>query len=181
MNTLPSVQKMSQAAAENMQAFQSYADIVLNASERLVSLNIEAARTACSFASSNVPALGDDVRDQLTSRMEVQSKGLEQAADYFRNVNDLCVKTQSEIADLNTRRMNEVTESVQGLLDSFAKSAPNGAADIVSAMKTAMSNATAAYENFVKTSRDVAESNLAAATNALQPIVAAGKTPRKAA
>lgn len=182
MNTLPSVQKITQATAESMQAFQSYADIVLNASERLVSLNIEAARTACSFASSNVPAFGDDLRDQVAARMETQGKGLEQATEYFRNINDLCIKTQAEIAELNTRRLNEVTESAQSLLDNFAKAGPAGATDIVAAMKTAMTNAAAAYENFVKTSRDVAENNLAAATNALQPMVAAaGKAARKAA
>jgi hypothetical protein len=48
-------------------------------------------------------------------------------------------------------------------------------------MKTAMTSASAAYENFVKTTRDVAETNLAAASSALQPVVAAGKGSRKAA
>lgn len=181
MNTLPSVQKMTQAAAENMQMFQSYADIMLNASERLVSLNIEAARAACSFASSNVPVSGDDFRDQLASRMDIQSKGLEQAAEYFRHVNDLCIKAQSEVAELNARRLSQITESVQVLLDNLAKSGPTGTADFISAMKTAMSNASAAYESFVRTSRDVAENNLAAASNAMQPMVAAGKASRKAA
>ena len=113
--------------------------------------------------------------------MDIQSKGLEQATEYFRNVNDLCIKTQSEVSELNTRHLNQITESVQSLLDNFAKSGPTGTADFVSAMKTAMSNAAAAYENFVRTSRDVAENNLAAATNALQPMVAAGKASRKAA
>ncbi len=181
MNTLPSVQKMTQAAADNMQMFQSYADIMLNASERLVSLNIEAARAACSLASSNVPVSGDDFRDQLASRTDMQNKGLEQATDYFRNLNELCIQTQSEVSELNTRRLNQMTESIQAQLDNLAKSGPTGTADFVSAMKTAMSNAAAAYESFVRTSRDVAENNLAAASNALQPMVAASKASRKAA
>ena len=181
MNTLPSVQKMTQTAAENMQMLQSYAEIILNASERLVSLNISAARAACSFASSNVPVSGDDLRTQLASRADIQSKGLEQAAEYFRNVNDLCVETQSEVSELNTRRLNQITESAQALLDNLVRSSPTGSADFVSAMKTAMSNAAAAYESFVRTSRDVAENNLAAASNAMQPMVAAGKASRKAA
>ncbi|MDT3671173.1 MAG: phasin family protein [Aromatoleum sp.] len=181
MNTLPSVQKLTQTAAENMQMFQSYADIMLNASERLVSLNIEAARMACSLASSNVPVSADDFRAQLASRADVQSEALEQATKYFRDVNDLCIQTQSEVSELNTRRLNQITESVQALLDNVARSGPTGTADFVSAMKTAMSNATAAYESFVRTSRDVAENNLAAASNAMQPMVAAGKAARKAA
>lgn len=174
---------MTQAAADNLQAFQAYADIVLNASQELVSLNIEATRTACSYATASaVPVVGEDMREQIASRMDVQGRSLEQAAEYIRSVNDLCIKTQTEISDLNTRRLHEMTETMQGVLDTFAKTGPTGTLDIISAMKTAMSNASAAYENFVRTSRDVAETNFAAASNALQPMMAAaGKASRKAA
>ncbi len=186
MNTLPSVQKLTQAANGNIQAFQSFADIVLNASERLVALNIEAARTLCSTATANAAPLtaSNDMRDQIAARMGTQGKMFEQAAEYFRSFNDLCAKTQSEVAELNTQRLNEVSGSVHELLDSVAKAGPTGAADIVAAMKAAMNNASAAYENMIKTTRDVTESNLAAASNALQPMVTAAvsaKQTRKAA
>lgn len=183
MNTFPSVQKMAQAAADNIQGFQAYAEIILNASQELASLNIEATRTACSYVTVNaVPAIGEDMREQLAARMDGQGRSLEQAAEYIRSVNDLCIKTQTEIGELNTRRLHEMTEKMQGVLDAFAKTGPTGSLDMISAMKTAMSNASAAYENFVRTSRDVTETNLAAASNALQPMMAAAsKASRKAA
>jgi phasin protein len=185
MNTLSSVQKLTQVASGNIEAFESFAQIMLNASERLVALNLDSARSMCHLAASSAAPLGgNDMRDQFANRMNEQGKTLEQAAAYVRNVNELCIKTQNEVADLNTRRLNEVSQGMQELLDGIAKSGPAGAADIVAAIKSAMSNASTAYQNLIKTTRDVAETNLAAATNALQPIVDAatsGKAARKAA
>lgn len=184
MNTLPSVQKLTQAASGNIEAFESFADIVLSASERLVALNLDSARSLCHLAAANAaPLVGNDVREQFANRIGEQSKTLEQVGAYFRNVNDVLIKTQTEVGELNSRRLNEVSEGVQELLDSVAKSGPAGSADFIAVFKSAISNASAAYANLIKATRDVAETNLAAASNALQPIVeaTAGKAARKAA
>ncbi|MCC4114623.1 phasin family protein [Aromatoleum toluclasticum] len=174
MNNLVSAQKLAKAANGNIEAFQSLADTILNATERLLALNIDAARSACARVSvSAAPLVEGDMREQFASRLAAQNQSLEQAADYFRNVNELFFQTQSEIAAFGTRQFDEAARGLGEFVENFAHTAPTGTNDFVNAVKTAMSNASAAYESFVKTSRDVAETNLAAASNALQPMLTA--------
>ncbi|MCK9986393.1 MAG: hypothetical protein AzoDbin1_02865 [Azoarcus sp.] len=174
MNNLVNTQKLAKAANGNIEAFQSLADTILNATERLMALNIDAARSACACVSvSAAPLVEGDMREQFSSRLAAQNKSLEQAADYFRNVNELFIQTQGEIAAFGTRQFDEAARGLGEFVEHFAHTAPAGTNDFVNAIKTAMSNASAAYESFVKTSRDVAETNLAAASNAMQPILTA--------
>lgn len=172
MNNMVNTQKLAKAANGNIEAFQSLADTILNATERLLALNIDAARNACAFVSvAAAPVAEGDLREQFSSRLAAQNKSLEQAADYFRNVNELFIQTQGEITAFGTRQFDEASRSLGEFVEHFAHTAPAGTNDFVNAVKTAMSNASAAYESFVKTSRDVAETNLAAASNALQPML----------
>nr|WP_211162177.1 phasin family protein [Aromatoleum petrolei] len=174
VNTLVTTQKLAKAANGNIEAFQTLADTILNATERLMALNIDAARNACAcMSASAAPVVEGDMREQFASRLTVQNRSLEQAAEYFRNINVLFVETQGEIAAFGTRQFDEAARGLGEFVEQFAHSAPAGTNEFVNAMKTAMSNASAAYESFVKTSRDVAETNLAAASNALQPILTA--------
>lgn len=187
MTAFASVQKLAKAANSNVEAFQSLAEIAFGASERLVALNLDAARNLCAYAAATaVPVFEGDLNEQFASRMGVQGKSLEQIAEYFRSVNDLAIQTQGDVAAFGTQQLTEMSRNFSEFLDSIAKSAPAGSSDFVAAMKTAMSNANAAYESFVKTTRDVAETNLAAANSALQPMLAASaaattKASKKAA
>ena len=186
MNSLPSVQNLTDAANANIMTFQSFAEIVLNASERLTTLNIDAARSVFAFASANsAPLFGEGLRDPFSSRAGFQGQGLEKAAEYVRNVNDVLVKSQADVAQLSAKRMSEVTESLHAMLDGMAKSGPAGTAEIVAAMKSALNTTNATFENLIQTARDVTESNLAAAANALQSTAGeaatATKTSKKAA
>lgn len=174
MNTFASAHKLAKAANGNIEAFQSFADIVFSATERLMALNIDAARSACACLSANAaPVVEGELREQFASRMNAQGKSLEQAAEYVRNVNELFIQTQVDIAAFGTRQFDEAASGLGEFMENFAHNAPAGTNDFVNAVKTAMTNASAAYENFVKTSRDVAETNLAAASNALQPMLSA--------
>lgn len=157
MNASVSAQNLAKTANGNIEAFQSLADIVFSASERLIALNLDAARNACAYISANAaPVLEGDLREQIASRMGVHGKSLEQAAEYFRSVNDLFVQTQGDIAAFGTQQLDQTSQGFGEFLDNVAKSAPAGGSDFVAAMKTAISNVSAAYESVIKTTRDVA-------------------------
>lgn len=131
---MPSVQQLTETVTEtthsSIEHFVALADIVLNASEQLAALNINAARSACEFASENaVPLTGEDVKEQLSSRVAASGQGFEKAADYLRNVNEICAKTQATFAELNAKQAGEFAQSVQSLFDTVAKLAPIGAFD----------------------------------------------------
>jgi len=119
------MQKLAATANSSLQTFQSLADIVLNASEQLLSLNVEAARSLCAYASAQtLPSNGEEFRSQFASRVAAQSEGFEQASEYLRNVNEICLRTQSEVAEISTRHISEVSNSMQSLFDEVSKLAP---------------------------------------------------------
>lgn len=137
MNTHPSMQRFAATAQSSLQTFQSLADIVLDASEQLVALNVGAARSLCAFASAqSVPVSGEALHDQLAERVSAQNQGFEQAAEYLRNVNEICLRTQSEVAEISTRHLNEVSSSMQSLFSDVAKLAPVAGLDMISTPAT---------------------------------------------
>lgn len=130
MTSMSSVQHFTETAHSSIEHFVALADIVLNASEQLAALNINAARSACEFASAQVvPLTGEDVKEQISSRVAASGQGFEKAADYLRNVSEVCAKTQATVAELNVKQAGEFAQSMQTLVEKVAKSAPLGAFD----------------------------------------------------
>ncbi len=138
MNSHPAVQKLTDTANASVQTFLSLADIVLNASERLVALNVDAARSAVAFASANAtPVASTDLEAQFSSCVAAHGKGIDQAAEYLRNVNEICVQTQADVAELSARHLSEIGESVQSLFDNAPTLSSVGGLDLVSQAKSA--------------------------------------------
>jgi len=168
MNPLPSVEKLTDAANANLQMFQAYAEISLSAAERLTTLNMDAARSMFAYATANAtPMLGEDMRDQIASRFSSQGQNLEKVAEYIRNLNEVVVKTQTDVAHLGAKRISELTEALHAVLDNLAKNGPAGTTEIVAALKSALNTAATTYENMIETAREVTETNLTAAADAL--------------
>lgn len=132
MTSHPSVQKFAETANAGIQAFQSFAEIVLNASEQLVSLNLDAARSLCSYASSQtLPLTAEEMRSQFAGRVAAQSQNVERATEYLRNVSDICAKTQADVAELGAKHLSELSDSVQSLFHEVAKLTPVNPLEVV--------------------------------------------------
>ena len=116
MTNNPSMQRLAATANSSLQAFRSMVEVMLSASERLAALNVEAARSFCAFAASQkFPVNGEELRDRLAGKGNAQDQGLEQAAAYLRNVNEVCLRTQAEVAELSTQHVNQISNSMNAL------------------------------------------------------------------
>jgi hypothetical protein len=134
---MPSFQHVTETANASIDHFVALADIVLNASEELAALNINAARSACEFASAQaVPLTGEDVKEQISSRVAASGQGFEKAADYLRSVSEICAKTQATVTELSVKQAGEFAQSVQTMVEKVAKSAPIGAFDFAASKTT---------------------------------------------
>ena len=51
-------------------------------------------------------------------------------------MNEICLRTQSEVAEISTRHLNEVSSSMQSLFSDVAKLAPVTGLDMISAPAT---------------------------------------------
>lgn len=128
MNTVhPSAQKLADTARNSIQMFQEMAEVVFSASEQIVNLNLEAARSMCAYASSQAAKpVKPDLHMNLAGSAQVQTENFERASTYLRNVSDICLRTQTEMAELGARHFNEVNESMQTLMGEVARMTPLG-------------------------------------------------------
>lgn len=117
MTTKPAFQKFAETAHRGAEQFQAYAQITLDASEKLLAINFGAARSLCeSVSASPAPLVGADVQETLAKQAAVNSRNLEQLGDYLRRVNEVCVDTQSELVELGSRQFEQLQASMSALL-----------------------------------------------------------------
>lgn len=166
MNSNNYLQKLTEVASDNGEAFKAIFDVSLNATQQLVALNGDFVRTFMTGRAT--PAAGLDMQEQMTAF----TQGLEHASEYFRNVNDLCIKTHNEIASVNAQRTTEIIAQ----FDDLFEASPLKTTAIAEVMKATLSNAGTAYEKMVSTSRAVAESTLSAATQGVRSASGAAGT-----
>lgn len=166
------MEALAAANAANVEAMRSLANTSLKATERLMNLNLGLARTSLTLgADCAQPAKNGDWRHLFSQQSNGFQKGAEEAVAYLRNVYDLSSEAQAEVNGLLSSRVDEMTDSVNSLLDVLAKSAPAGSENALAMLRSAFANGCSAYAQMVRSSQ-----HAAAAANAN----ASGNGQRKA-
>lgn len=146
--------------------------------EKLVDLNINTAKAALENSSATARQLlaVKDPQEFFSVTASQAQPNAEKALAYSRQVASIAADTGAEFSRAAESQVAEVNRKVITLVDEVTKNAPAGSETYVSALKTAISNANAGYEQFTKTSKQAAEaieSNMNAAVS--QFTAAAGK------
>jgi phasin family protein len=87
----------------------------------------------------------------------------EKAQAYARSVYEVAATTHAEVSALVEQQIGALNKSVVGALDTVLKNAPAGSEAAVTAVKSAIQSANAAYESVLKATKQVAaitESNV---------------------
>jgi phasin family protein len=93
----------------------------------------------------------------------------EKAVAYSRHLYDIASTTQAEFNRLAEAQMADANKKLVSLIDTAAKNAPAGSETAVAMMKSAIAAANSAYGSLSKATKqavEIAEANVAAATNA---------------
>lgn len=173
MNTISYMQKASEAAAANGNAFKAMLDISLNATQKLLELNGELVR---SLATNDGEAAHEF---DFSNQVGLHTQRLERTSAYLRDVSDICLSTQSEIAKLNAEQAANLLQAITIQLDTLAKTDPLDAAGFSEMLKSTFTKTGTTYEEMINTARELTESSLNVALAVLQPAVR--ETGRKAA
>lgn len=170
MNALPNIpDQVVTAGKANAEAAIRAAGIAFEGTERLIELNLKAARAAFADTAKTAKSL-TSVKDMKALLAMVPPGGLpsvEKAADYARGVWEITSTASSELSKLGEERATEFNKAVVAALDQAAKSGPAGSDVAVAAVKSAIAAANSAYDSAVKAAKQVAdltEANVAAAT-----------------
>jgi len=165
------ITELVQLQKGHLDAWNAIGQTVFNATERLVNLNITAAKAAFQDASeSSQTFLGArDVQEFLALAIGASQPNLEKLVGYSRNAYGIASGTSAELTKIFESQLSEANRKVADLIDLAAKNAPTGSEPAVSMFKTAVAAANTAFDTASKAARqatDWAESNLAAAASA---------------
>jgi phasin family protein len=176
-----------QITAANKVGIEALLTIVNTAfasTERLAALNLNTARSYMEDSMSSTKSLlgVKDPQELLGFQASLAQPNLEKAVSYSRSLYEIASQTQEEMGKVFEAQFAELNKTVSSALEQAAKNAPAGSDVAVAAVKSAIAAANSAYDSVTKAVKQVtemAEANVAAATNAT--VKAVGTTaPTKA-
>jgi phasin family protein len=152
--------------------------------EKLVELNLQAARSALGEASDNARAALSvkDAQELMALQASLLQPTAEKAAAYSRHVYDIATSTNAEVARAAETQFAEAQKKFGQLVDAAAKNAPAGTENAVALYKSALAAANNAIEGVQKAAKqaaDVAEANMnALSDNAAKVVKSTAKAKR---
>lgn len=184
---LTTPEQLAAANKANVEAMLTLANTAFASAERLAALNLNTARAVLEDSVNNAKTLlgAKDLQEVISLQATLAQPSVEKAVAYSRSVYEISAQTQEEFSKLVEAQFAEVNKNVAATLDKAAKSAPAGSDVAVAAVKSAIAAANSAYDTMSKAAKqvaEIAEANVAAATNATVKAVGAAQTKaRKAA
>jgi phasin family protein len=138
--------------------------------EKLVELNITAVKATLDESSAAARQLLSvkDPQEFFSLTAAQAQPTAEKALSYSRQLASIAAGTGAEFSKAAESQIVDANRKVISLVDEVSKNAPAGSESFVAAVKTAISNANAGYEQFSKTTKqavETMESNLNAAVS----------------
>lgn len=173
MALYPTPESLSAAQKENLDAMMKLSHKAFEGVEKMVDLQLNAARTSLQETAEKFKALMSvkDAQEIVSLNKDMAAPNTEQALDYSRKIYDIATQTSSEVQRLVDAQISEANKKLIDALDEFAKTAPAGSEAVIAMMKSSLTAANSAYETANKAARqvvDMAERNMKAATEAAQ-------------
>jgi phasin family protein len=185
MNVQNVQEQLSEMNKGSVETTLKFAKIYMGSAEKLLKLQLEAAKSALEENARNARALMEakDVQQAVALRTKLAEASMESAMNFSRNVYEVASQTQQEITSLLEERLSEFNKSVAGSVDKAAKNAPAGTDVAVAALKSTVAATSAAVDSMTKAAKQVAEfaeASMRAATSAsAEAMKGAAKTPKK--
>ena len=148
----------------NLEVAAKFAGVALQGAERIMDIQVQAAKAAFADGVENVKTLAavKDVQQLAAIKDELAQPAIEKATAYARSVYDVAAATQAEMGKLVEEQIAEFNKQVVTTLDRIAKTAPAGSEVGIAALKSGIAAVNSAYDNMSKVSKQFAE---AAQTN----------------
>ena len=150
-------------------------DSVLSAVEHLTALNLNTTRAVLddAIALGQAVAAARDPKALVELQIGAVTPALQKSYTYFKTVGSLAGQTQADVLKLVEAGMSQWLQSVIVTLESVNRNVPVGSQFAVKALKTAVVNASSAYEGATKVVKQVSETAQANADQAAAATVEA--------
>ena len=174
------VEQIVNTQKTNIDTFFGLSGKAFEGVEKLVELNLSAAKSAMAEAAQNTKLVlsAKDPQELVALQTSLMQPAAEKAAAYTRHVYDIAAATNAEVARVAEEQVNDAQKKFMSAVDTAVKNAPAGSENAVTLVKSALAAANNAYESVHKAAKqaaDVAEANFQAMTTTA---VKAAQAPR---
>jgi len=133
---------------------------------QLVELNVNAAKASLEQSTATAQRLMAAKDPQEFFALSTQNPpSAETAIAYSRNLASIATAAQAEFSRTAEAQIAETTRKVTALIEDIAKNAPPGSENAIAMLKSAITNANAAYEQMKNTTRQATDTMGANVTN----------------
>lgn len=152
----------------NLEVAAKFAGVALQGAERILELQLKAAKSAFSDTVENAKALAavKDIKELAALKDTLAQPSIEKATAYAKNIYDVTTATQAEFGKLVDEQIADFNKQFVTVLDKMVKNAPAGSEVGIAALKSGIAAVNGAYENMSKVAKQITEvtqSNIEAA------------------
>lgn len=168
----------------NLEAAMRFAGVAIEGAERMIDLQLKAAKSAFADGLESAKALAavKDIQQLAALKDSMAQPSLEKATAYAKGMYDVATETQAEFGKLVEAQVAQFNKEVVTGLDKLVKNAPAGSEVGVAALKSGIAAVNSAYDNLAKVAKQftqATQSNLEAV--ATQATASVKKASKKAA
>jgi phasin family protein len=166
----------------NLEVAAKFAGVALQGAERILELQLKAARSAFADTVENAKALAavKDIKELAALKDTLAQPSIEKATAYAKNIYDVTAATQAEFGKLVDEQIADFNKQVVTVLDRMVKNAPAGSEVGIAALKSGIAAANGAYENLSKVAKQITEVTQSNIEAAAKQTVNGAKKARKA-
>jgi len=147
------------ANKNNLNAMFGLTEAAFAGMEKLVELNIAAAKAALNDSASHTHALlgAKDIQEVLALQTGAYQPTAEKLASYGRHVYEIASTTSAQFGHAFEGKAADAQKAFMGAIDNMAKNAPAGSETAVNMFKSALAASNSAVESLQKAAKQVAE------------------------
>ena len=151
----------------NLEMAMKFAGVALQGAERILDLQLKAAKTAFADSVENAKTIAavKDLQQLAALKDSMAQPTIEKATAYAKSVYDVTTATQAEFGKLVEEQVSEFNKQVVTALDKIVKTAPAGSEVGIAALKSGIAAVNSAYDNVSKVAKqftEVTQSNIEA-------------------
>jgi phasin family protein len=167
----------------NLEVAMKFAGVAIQGAERIMELQMKAAKSVFSDSVVNAKALASvkDVQQLAALKDELAQPAIEKATAYAKSVYDVTTATQAELGKLVEEQVAEYNKQVVATLDRLSKTAPAGSEVGIAAIKSGISAVNSAYENLSKVAKQFTEATQSNFESVAKQAVNGAKKAKKSA
>ncbi len=152
-------EQFKEMSKENVEATMRFAQIYMSSAEKLLKLQLDAAKTALFDQAEHTKAFMDakDAEQLVTLRTKHAESNIATALDYSSSVYDIASETQKAVSALLEQQLTSINKAATQRMEGAVKGVPMGNEMAVAALKNTMAATAAAVDSMTKAAKQVAE------------------------